>query len=633
MTPTGLLRVASGALAIAALACGCSKSADQIAAPGPSNGFVPGWRMQSPQPGTTTFYAVATPDANTVVAVGAGGLIARQAGGGDWEHVSSGTSETLLDVSFANSTDGVAVGKSGTALWTTDGGVTWQLRPPSTSADLHGVHFLIPTFAMVVGASGTILGTTSAGSSWSDLSIDPAQNLYGVHFLHPDTGWVVGADADSGTLLVTTNGGASWERRCCVGTGTINRVEFLGNLGLAVGPSSRLLTRNRGADWLNIAIDDVRPLDAGFADAGKMTVVGFGGSSHQSYSYSFDGGLTWIQPATPGLRHPTTSVSFADATTGWSTGDLGTVLVTEDGGASWQWGSNFPRENLEDVFFLNASEGWVVGPPGIYRTADGGATWVRQRPPAGGGASLSAVWFTSPSTGFAVGAGIEPMLRTSSGGASWSVLTPTPHGLSDIFFLDPNRGWAVGENEILATTDGGDVWQPLDDGVLVWHEYYAVHFADADHGWIAGYEGRLARTENGGASWTTLMVAGSGTRWSGLHFRSATEGWMVGSDNGRGVILHTTDAGDTWEEQHGEARLNLDEVRFLGDAGWAVGELDGVAVILSTTDGGATWADQVGGRYPRGFGLNAISLVDSNIGTAVGNFGLILRTENGGRSE
>lgn len=118
---------------------------------------------------------------------------------------------------------------------------------------------------------------------------------------------------------------------------------------------------------------------------------------------------------------------------------------------------------------------------------------------------------------------------------------------------EAKRGRNGGDNEVLVTTNGGDTWDPLDDGIAVYGSYDAVHFVNPDHGWIAGYEGRLMRT------------------------------------------------------------------------------VDGVAIVLSTTSGGATWTDQLGGAYPRGFSLNAIAPVNANVAGAVGNFGLILRTGNGGQ--
>jgi hypothetical protein len=58
--------------------------------------------------------------------------------------------------------------------------------------------------------------------------------------------------------------------------------------------------------------------------------------------------------------------------------------------------------------------------------------------------------------------------------------------------------------------------------------------------------------------------------------------------------------------------------------GTAVG---GYGTILRTTNGGITWTLQTSGT---GRDLRSVSLTDANTGTAVGDYGTILRTTNGG---
>jgi len=60
------------------------------------------------------------------------------------------------------------------------------------------------------------------------------------------------------------------------------------------------------------------------------------------------------------------------------------------------------------------------------------------------------------------------------------------------------------------------------------------------------------------------------------------------------------------------------------NTGTAVGDF---GTILRTTDGGATWTLQISGTTNNLWG---VSLVDANIGTVVGYYGTILRTTTGG---
>jgi len=65
-----------------------------------------------------------------------------------------------------------------------------------------------------------------------------------------------------------------------------------------------------------------------------------------------------------------------------------------------------------------------------------------------------------------------------------------------------------------------------------------------------------------------------------------------------------------------------------GKIGTAVGGYSSTpSTILRTTDGGATWTPQSSGTRSPLFG---VSFVDANTGIAVGEAGIILRTNTGG---
>src|SRR5262249_38400098 len=100
-----------------------------------------------------------------------------------------------------------------------------------------------------------------------------------------------------------------------------------------------------------------------------------------------DGGATWT-PQSSGTTRFLRGVSFADANTGWAVGDGGTILRSSDGGVTWTPQSSGRIENLRAVSFVDANTGTAVGgeptrPPApptgiILRTTDGGATWAPQ---------------------------------------------------------------------------------------------------------------------------------------------------------------------------------------------------------------------------------------------------------------
>jgi photosystem II stability/assembly factor-like uncharacterized protein len=62
-----------------------------------------------------------------------------------------------------------------------------------------------------------------------------------------------------------------------------------------------------------------------------------------------------------------------------------------------------PQTNqLNSVYFVNATTGWTVGGEGaIFKTVDGGANWIAQK--SGTGDPLNSVFFIDANTGWAVG--------------------------------------------------------------------------------------------------------------------------------------------------------------------------------------------------------------------------------------
>ncbi len=67
-------------------------------------------------------------------------------------------------------------------------------------------------------------------------------------------------------------------------------------------------------------------------------------------------------------------------------------------------------------------------------------------------------------------------------------------------------------------------------------------------------------------------------------------GWIVGNE---GLILHTTDRGETWEKQDSGETVTFYSAHFVDEnEGWIVG--DG-GIVIHTADGGTSWEKQNSG--------------------------------------
>ena len=303
-----------------------------------------------------------------------------------WTAQSSGTSNTLLGVSFTDANTGTAVGDGGTILRTTDGGATWTRQSSGTTNSLRGVSFTDANTGTVVGEGGTILRTTDGGDNWISQGSGTTLYLSGVSFVDANTGTAVGGGSDEFDLLwvslYTTDGGATWtqtripsnytgfslygvsladaNRGTAVGTGYYYE---LGGYGVI------MRTTNRGADWtFQHSTPFVYPYGVSFGDANTGTIVG----SEGTILRTTDGGATWV-PQTAGTTADLYGVSFADPNTGTAVGDGGTILRTTDGGATWTPQTSGTTNYLIGVSFVDANTGTAVGGSGtVLRTTTGG---------------------------------------------------------------------------------------------------------------------------------------------------------------------------------------------------------------------------------------------------------------------
>ncbi|HEY0922368.1 WD40/YVTN/BNR-like repeat-containing protein [Rheinheimera pacifica] len=88
-------------------------------------------------------------------------------------------------------------------------------------------------------------------------------------------------------------------------------------------------------------------------------------------------GQSWTQAQVP-VQSNLSSVYFINPQQGWAVGHDATILVTADGGVSWQLQHYSPETDkpLFDIYFADAQKGIAVGAYGIfYRTDDGGNSW------------------------------------------------------------------------------------------------------------------------------------------------------------------------------------------------------------------------------------------------------------------
>jgi photosystem II stability/assembly factor-like uncharacterized protein len=252
------------------------------------------------------------------------------------------------------------------------------------------------------------------------------------------------------------------------------------------------------------------------------------------------------------------------------------------------------RTRLIPPILLSAGISVIVAGCGTGGTPAGGAASSASAAQAATSAAAS-----SPSTaGAATSAAAASATATagasqaSSGAGCHS--TPAealePGVLTGMQFVSADQGWTVGQDVILATTDGGAHWQVQRSGGL---NLTAVDFVSGQDGWAVGNASLLATTD-GGAHWTALPEPCPLIR--SVHFISPSTGFAVagGRDDGGydpaipnlgGIVLTTGDSGRTWRPL--AAPANAQSICF-GDP--AHGWLGAGGRLYRTVDGGRQWS-------------------------------------------
>lgn len=284
-----------------------------------------------------------------------------------------------------------------------------------------------------------------------------------------------------------------------------------------------------------------------------------------------------------GTERDLVAVYFTSSDKGWIAGDGGYLASTTDGGRTWNRYPLNTTEDINEIYFRNDDNGYLVAGRKMFITRDAGRSWQETRiyragEFGSGTPEFLSIRFSDKKHGYAIGSifklvrGDEIvidslLMRTEDGGDSWQrIAVPTRTELFHLDFNGNSHGWIVGDGGVvLASTDDGRTWSKQISGTTM--PLYNVDFRDDEEGYVVGKSGTILRTQNGGTTWERVRSGFSETLMR-VDFADDKNGWIVGY---AGDILRSNDKGRTWIQQESNTRERLYGLFMDKKFGWAVG--------------------------------------------------------------
>lgn len=341
------------------------------------------------------------------------------------------------------------------------------------------------------------------------------------------------------------------------------------NVGWAERGGRLYWTKDNGASWTDITppsspgsherMSDIFFLDAhsGWALIARYDKV----QPQFDLSSTTDAGATWSRtrvsplPAPAAYGDPDRSplrgwggkIAFADSLHGWLTITLpgetmntwwSLLLVTSDGGGTWQHARHAPALADADALLVSASVGWLFGLSNdaginvLYVTRDGAHSWQNITLPAPKEIApadcyvMGTPTFEDTEHGFlqvncSGGSGTQGKLSvvlfaTEDSGQTWTADRMVTN-LDDSARIQYHSSTVVGSDWIFAASSGHrPVLTRLDPSARIdastdgaasrprFKEIRQISFVTPAQAWVVVGDGDLLSTSDGGATWTTL---------------------------------------------------------------------------------------------------------------------------------
>jgi photosystem II stability/assembly factor-like uncharacterized protein len=363
------------------------------------------------------------------------------------------------------------------ALRTIDGGINLsRVGFPENFLSFEQICSVDENTIICIGLDNFI--THDAGVNWTNLNLRFLENHYdpwllAVAFNKTGSGFIVGSPYNRQTILRTSDYGHTWELKNDFTNANLKSISFLDSLNCFIVGS----IKDTGKIWQSY-------------DAGK----------NWSEIYSSNRSGIYID-----------KIKFIDENFGYAAGNF--LYITHDSGMSWSKTTDYWGTSINDVFFLDSLNGWIIGSefvsgpgegnedefPIISKTIDGGITWSANYLSV----NLNSIEFYDSLNGY-IACGNGDILVSNDGGDNWELQYDSNiKSLNDLFILNKDNIYISGsEGRILYTNDGGDNWNDKWIGTMA--STNSIKFIDNLVGFATS--NKLHYTKDGGVTWREINV-------------------------------------------------------------------------------------------------------------------------------
>ena len=222
------------------------------------------------------------------------------------------------------------------------------------------------------------------------------------------------------------------------------------------------------------------------------------------------------------------------------------------------------------------------------------------------------------------------VLLSDDGGGSWRQArsVPTRITLTDVIFVDPQKGWAVGHDAVVMhTRDGGESWELQHQAPEEELPLLSVWFDETGHGLAAGAFGTLLETRDGGETWRRRPLTSNPDDDKHLNaiFAGPGDSLFIAAESGS--IYRSLDDGATWEHLELPYRGSFWGGLRLADGAFLVFGMRGH--VFRSDDLGESWQELASGTDQS---LQSATIRDDGTVVIVGLGGAVLSSGDGGRT-